>query len=417
MLKILIVDDEQIVRDGLVFTFEGGRYEIDIVGTADNGIEAVPVIEQHKPDIVLTDIKMPGMDGLELAQWIREHYPEIKVIFLTGYSDFDYARNALKLEVSDYLLKPVDEDELFKILEKIEKKITCENTIRQEYAKASSVLDTEMPYLREKFIADVLKRKIPLHTAVSKAGYFDINLSGDYNVVALIELFEVNSVSLLKTEAADVIKMRLKTIIDKEFACFNNKYVFNEEQKTVGLLLNIENSSEDCGALYDKILEKLDSLRKSTINEICNIVIGVSSMRKGVENLPECHDEALKALDGGECIGKRFSSIVDDVKEYILNNYMEDISLKTLSGMFYVSAAYLSSIFSTGAGESLIGYLTETRMKKAKELLYNTGLNIRSISKKVGYDDEKYFCRVFKKKEGISPQEYRKISRDKKSPL
>ena len=106
MIKLLIVDDEPLVRSGLLNSIKWKEYRFNVIGAASNGVEATQLIEKNRPDVVLTDIRMPGMDGLELAEWIRERFPNIFIIFLTGYSEFEYARAALKLEAVDYLLEP-----------------------------------------------------------------------------------------------------------------------------------------------------------------------------------------------------------------------------------------------------------------------------------------------------------------------
>lgn len=107
MYKIVIVDDEDIVSRGLSEKVDWGKLNCTVCGTAANGLEGIEVIERFKPDIVITDIKMPGMNGLELAEHIKSHYPGIITILLSGYSEFDYARTAVRHQVFDYLLKPI----------------------------------------------------------------------------------------------------------------------------------------------------------------------------------------------------------------------------------------------------------------------------------------------------------------------
>lgn len=121
-MKLLIVDDEPLVRNGLLYGFNWRRINVDAIGAACNGLEAMEKIEQDRPDIVLTDIRMPGMDGLELAARLKDSFPDIKVVFLTGYSDFEYAKSAIELQAFNYILKPVEEDELFNIIDKVKKK-------------------------------------------------------------------------------------------------------------------------------------------------------------------------------------------------------------------------------------------------------------------------------------------------------
>ncbi len=121
MLDLVIVEDEEIIRRGLICTIDWLKLGAKVVGEAGNGQEALEVIREKKPDVVLTDIKMPIMDGIALTEALRAEGNPAKLIYLTSYADFSYAQQALRLEVSDYLLKPVNEEDLGKALMKLEK--------------------------------------------------------------------------------------------------------------------------------------------------------------------------------------------------------------------------------------------------------------------------------------------------------
>lgn len=112
MLKLFIAEDEEIIRRGLVCTIDWPRLGVKVVGDAADGLAALAAIRETKPDVVLTDIRMPRMDGITLAKKLRAENSEAKVIFLTSYAEFDYAQEAVRLQAVDYLLKPVDETQL-----------------------------------------------------------------------------------------------------------------------------------------------------------------------------------------------------------------------------------------------------------------------------------------------------------------
>lgn len=109
-MKILVVDDEHILRTRLKSVLEQSGLPLSAVFTAENALNAIECIEKEQPQIVITDIRMPIMSGLELATHIHTHYPQIKVILVTGYSDFEYARTAIQNNVFEYLLKPIDSE-------------------------------------------------------------------------------------------------------------------------------------------------------------------------------------------------------------------------------------------------------------------------------------------------------------------
>ena len=119
MLKIAIVEDEEIIRMGLAYTVNWQSMGAQVVGEAADGVEGLEIVAAALPDVVLTDIRMPRMNGLDMAKVLREQYPEIKVVFLTSYADFEYAQQAVRLNACDYLLKPVDEGELANILARL----------------------------------------------------------------------------------------------------------------------------------------------------------------------------------------------------------------------------------------------------------------------------------------------------------
>jgi len=112
MTKVLIVDDEKYVRMGIKSDTDWALIGCEVVGEASNGLEALEVAENTRPDLVVSDIRMPKMDGIELAEKLIEKYPNVKVIFLTAYNEFEYARQAVRIGVSDYLLKPFSDGEL-----------------------------------------------------------------------------------------------------------------------------------------------------------------------------------------------------------------------------------------------------------------------------------------------------------------
>lgn len=142
-IKLLIVDDEPVVSQGLVTTIPWDELGVEIVGVAYNGLQGLACMEQSGADIVLTDIFMPDMDGLEMAEHIMHEYPATKIVMFSGYNEFEYARKAIRLGVEDYLLKPVDIDELMRLIQKLKRTIEKEkedHVIRQKDQIAQMVL-------------------------------------------------------------------------------------------------------------------------------------------------------------------------------------------------------------------------------------------------------------------------------------
>ena len=138
MLKIFLAEDEYVVREGIKNNIDWKAHGYDFVGDASDGELALPMIQKLKPDIVITDIKMPFMDGLELSRLIKKEFPWMEIIILSGYAEFDYAREAIAIGVAHYLNKPISGDELISELDKLAKKVEekkQERQLKEKYAR------------------------------------------------------------------------------------------------------------------------------------------------------------------------------------------------------------------------------------------------------------------------------------------
>lgn len=131
MYSIMIVEDEYLVRQGISSLVDFKKFNMQVIGEAENGLEAWEKIQAECPDIILTDINMPQMNGIKLAQLAREQYPQLHIIFLTGYDDFDYALSAVKLGAADYLLKPFSREDVEAMLIKVKEKLDKEKKQQQ----------------------------------------------------------------------------------------------------------------------------------------------------------------------------------------------------------------------------------------------------------------------------------------------
>ena len=149
--KILLVDDEEEVRKSIIKKINWEEEGFLVVGDAENGVEALEKIENLNPDLVFTDIRMPYMDGLELIKEINIRYPLIKSIIFSGFDDFDYAKEAIKMGVIEYVLKPVSAVELTEILRKIHKTLDDELDKKRDIEKLRAVILQVFPYSESSF--------------------------------------------------------------------------------------------------------------------------------------------------------------------------------------------------------------------------------------------------------------------------
>ena len=155
--KILLVDDEAEVRTSIIRKIDWSAVGFQVVGDAENGVDALEKIEQLEPDVVLTDIRMPYMDGLEMAERLREIHPSIKVVLFSGFDDFEYAQKAIKLNIIEYILKPVNAEEMMEILLRIKGTLDEEIQRLRDLTNLQESFRKNLPILREKFLSNLVK--------------------------------------------------------------------------------------------------------------------------------------------------------------------------------------------------------------------------------------------------------------------
>lgn len=215
MLRLLIVDDEKLIRKGLIKIL--GRYgdSFQVIGEAANGLEALELIKENCPDVIITDVKMPQMDGIELIKNMEITYPEIRKIVLSGFDEFNYVRDTMRRGAADYLLKPVDEEQLVDLLKKITSDIGKENERKAKEMNLKAKLNESLPLLKEQFVRELVSEKKYSESKIkSKLESYNITiLPGIYYVV----IFDIDNYAMIYerngSEAA-----RLETFIIKNIA-------------------------------------------------------------------------------------------------------------------------------------------------------------------------------------------------------
>lgn len=178
MHKIMIVDDDRIIRMGLMKTIPWAEHGFELVGEAGDGEQALELIRKTQPQVVISDIRMPFMDGLELARQTRELYPAIKFIFLTGFEDFGYAKTAVGLQAVDYLLKPVERGVLLDKVKKAAAAWDREHGSREQ-------LQAARPYLKGGFFQKLLAGTSPENEMIREAAHLGLDIDHSYALAML----------------------------------------------------------------------------------------------------------------------------------------------------------------------------------------------------------------------------------------
>ena len=374
MLKVLIADDEEAIRKGLKKIITSANIGLNVIGEASDGEIALEMAKKLKPDIMLIDINMPFLNGLDFLNKVNKFIPDAITIIISGYDEFEYARKALQLGVFDYILKPVNRkkliDTLLRAIDAYNKKMR-----EKEYKKLTQIEFKEnKTYSQESFLKKCIENNFEEKYLTKNMDLLEID--NDENMW----LFIIN-------DKDEILK---KNIGIKCYSFYKDEY----------LILIIKNGFLDIEEIKKNLTETYVRLSGS------EIIYSYSILEKGILSLSSAYRNLLKEhIKKGKNTGN-----ISRIINYIKDNYSDsDLSLQHVADEFHVSASYLSRIINQKIGISFIEYLTEIRLNKAIELLSadNDDVYIYKIAKSVGYNSQHYFSRIFKSKTGFSPLEYK----------
>lgn len=364
MVKVFLVEDESIIRRGIRDSVDWAGNGFEFVGEAGDGEYAYPMILKTEPDILITDVKMPFMDGLELSRLVKKQLPQTKIVILSGYDEFNYAKEGIKIGISDYLLKPITAASLLEALKKVA------DTVRDEWEKSR---------LLERYF-------------VSYEKYTEFLDRTDYSGVdrKLISDF-------LKLGSGEECSL----FIDEYFAAVgenNYKSLLLRQYMAMDIFYCIQEFIKNLGVKTEEIPEELKDIKV--------IPKSIENVESTKQYLVQMFDRAIKIRD--RISSNRYGSLIEDAKRYIGEHFNNsEFSLNMIADHIGVSPSYFSSIFKQETGQSFVEYLTKTRIDKACELLRCTTLRTAEVGEQVGYNDPHYFSATFKKVMAQSPKDYK----------
>lgn len=392
MWKLLIAEDELTIRKGLRFAADWEASGITVVGEAEDGEIALEMAIERQPHILFVDINMPFLNGLELMKELREKLPEAIFIVISGYDEFSYAQQALKMDAFDYLLKPVNKDELIK---------TVENAVKVlEKNTRNRLLDLQIEdnraLLKEKFLQEWATGMLSQEEVRKQAQVLHIHLQNQVGIGLFKVVREIDETIAGEQWNDALISFSLKNIIWDHLKAHPNAEVFEDPLGHLIFLLPDVDSEE-----LMRVNREIKDYAESFLGKV---IICFEKIIGNVWELPGQYKKLKEEITSYHTL----SPLVILAKDYIDHHYFEQsISLNKVAEMVQVSPTYLSKRIKTELGASFINYLTKVRIKKALLLMKDPHLKIYEIADRVGYSTQHYFCNAFKKETGISPTVYR----------
>ncbi|MBQ4518732.1 MAG: response regulator [Clostridia bacterium] len=336
MVSVIIADDDYSVRSGLLNHIDWKELGAEVIFLAANGKEVIDKLAEVEVDLIISDIRMPVMDGFELLRYLYNKGIAVNTILLSAYAEFEYAQEAISLGVKEYIIKPITREKLSKI----------ENFVKK--------LNTEKKMM-EKIMSGMLKNEI-------RGNFIDAYLSHDHEQIT----------SILSPDDG-----------------FSNLTLY--KQYCITLINFLPNTKTD---------EK---------NALMAQIVSTSSVE-------ECRKTFLENLYSSHSAGQcsKSAEMTKRIIAYVNENYSDNnLNVQHIADNFNLSREYLSLLFKSENGSSLSEWIISYRIMKAAELLLETDMNVSSVANEVGYNDIRYFMRVFKKRMGRTPTQYRTMSEEK----
>lgn len=316
-------------------------------------------------DVLLSDIQMPFISGIELVSRIKEKNPDIEVLFFSGYDDFTYVKAALSLKAVNYILKPVDPTEFHKLITEI---VTRLDSHKIEFAKSEQYIETQFHDI---------------------AGKVPVTASSHTSIDDTTSLLLQNIEAAVKMKQPEQLSKQIHSLLDQyaDIPSLSHIYIRHVCTTVLKMLISVLPAQSD--------------------EDLQNVAKEVYSFRHFSDIVKMIEHYLSLTVDIFEQEQSASNYAVYQVEQYIRSHYNEDLTLNTLADLVYLNPNYLSNVFAQVTGCTLNKYIKQIRMEKAQELLLNTNMKVTDISQAVGYSNTSYFCKSFQKLFGTTPERFR----------
>ena len=213
-IKVFLVEDEMVIRNGIVKSINWEKEGYRLVGEASDGELAYPMILKEKPDILLTDIKMPFMDGLELSRLVKQELPDTKILIFSGYDEFEYAKEAIRIGVTEYLLKPVPSEQLLEVMRRISKQIEQDREEREILRQYQEDMKENVERERQNFFSHVIRGEVSIGEAVKNGKKYGMDLSAGFYSIILFKIFSTPEENIVSEHIWKICE-KIETKVDE----------------------------------------------------------------------------------------------------------------------------------------------------------------------------------------------------------
>lgn len=402
MLNLLVVDDEQIVRVYLQSILNWEEYGCQIVATCKNGLEALNLLRTVPIDLVLTDLKMPKMNGLQLIEEMKANHLDIPVIVLSNHSDYDLVRQALKLGAIDYLVKiNLQVEDLTHLIKQVKEEMNNKEFANQRFKEEEYLENEKFKLGRKSFLATILKGDLY---------YSEVELE-QYGTMYRLVKHPFKLYRLRVKENSQIQQDQfayLDAIINEQFGEFDLDIIHFSQEKMLVILYEHEHLEEP--VIMDRWL-KITRHFHQYLNLEMQVSKGllIDSMKK-LMACTKLFKESSQVNEDNPIISNQelehYRPEIQQVLHYIHEHYVNRITLQDLAEHACLNESYLSRLFKVETKKTLNSYLNELRIYKAKQLLKQSDMRVKEVAQSVGIRDQLYFNRVFKKFCGENPTEY-----------
>jgi len=422
MKRLMIVDDEILVRVGLKSILNWEENGFTVIAEAADGIEAMEKIEKLKPDIVLTDLVMNGMDGFQLIEECTRLYPSIKFIVLSSYNDFYNVRSAMKIGAVDYFFKlTTDPHSLLEILKEVSQQIDKEAGQNKQDSDSTSdlLIRKNIPAIKGNLLKKVIQQAYLDYGELMKE-FSLLELSTDFTkkymvlYISMDDLDESSGGYDLESEQ-QLLKFSMENMVSEIIKKTHTAEVYNYDRGDLIVIIQPE-ETENEEELVQQVEKDFDTIQVYTKRYLGYGVSAFASMPAcGVENFRKIIANAEKRMYGRLAVERGrllfneegIREEIVKIKQYVRTHLSENFTVSTVAALVNMSESYFSHSFKKEVGINFTDYVNRVRIEKAVELLEKSNLKVNEIADQVGIYNTNYFSTLFKKKTGKSPNQYR----------